>query len=551
MDTDTKDWIRNASDELAARAGCRFDGERARFVVDWIQDYCCLYEGDCAGQPLVLSDWQLECTMRLFGWVKWSEKWQREVRRFRQASIWIAKKNKKSPTLAAWGLYLLCGDGEMGQKVFLAAKDGKQAREIAGAHAVEMVRQSPELDEVCTINLNLLRITHEPSRSYMQPLSSANARTKQSKEGLNGSVLIDETHVVDRDFINRISRAGISRSEPLRIEVSTAGDNPDGYGMSRFTRAVSVERGDVEDEELFAAVYAAPQDLSDEELDKDPLKYCRMANPALGHTVDPAEFLVDYHRSKTDTLEEFGKCKMYRLNIWQNSANPLIRESDWQKCGKAYEESDLLGKECYAGFDASLKWDTSCIMLAFPWGDDDKGNRRYRLWPYFFLPEVSARKTRDKVQWFEFEKNGHLILTEGDVTDFPLIRRTFQRIKEKFDLRLTGYDDKFAEYFAQQLQDEDGLEMKDYNQNPGNFLEPLALFEAGIIAGTIEHPNNTCLNWQVRNAHKNRRGMLDKPPDEDHKKIDGVVAAVMALGIAMEAPAEKGWDWDPADGIYL
>src|SRR5690349_10211152 len=96
IDKLTREWIRSAADERAAKNGCRFDPERAGFTVEWIQRYCRLYEGEGAGQVLKLVDWQLEATMRLFGWVRWSERWDREIRRFRQASIWVPKKNKKS-----------------------------------------------------------------------------------------------------------------------------------------------------------------------------------------------------------------------------------------------------------------------------------------------------------------------------------------------------------------------------------------------------------------------------------------------------------------------
>ena len=68
----------------------------------------------------------------------------------------------------------------------------------------------------------------------------------------------------------------------MHIEVSTAGNNPDGYGKERFDYADEVLRGVVEDQNLFVAIYAAPQDLSDSDFDADPLKYARMANPAMG-----------------------------------------------------------------------------------------------------------------------------------------------------------------------------------------------------------------------------------------------------------------------------
>jgi len=242
-DETTKRWIRCEADERAVRAGYRFDEERGQFVVDWMHDYLVLYEGEWAGYPFECRDWQYEATMRLFGWVGHSERWGREIRRFRKAGVWIPKKNKKSPTLAAWALYMLCGDGEQGQKVFIGAKDGTQVRENVSLHIFEMVKQSPILVDECKLNMNKMSVAHLPTKSILMPLSSSNVRTQKSKEGLNGSVFIDETHVVDREFIGRISRAGISRSEPLHVEVSTAGDDPDSYGKERFDYGLKVESG--------------------------------------------------------------------------------------------------------------------------------------------------------------------------------------------------------------------------------------------------------------------------------------------------------------------
>ena len=50
-----------------------------------------------------LLDYQYEFCMRLFGWVRWSDHFKRWVRRFRKSSLWVAKKNAKSPLGAAVG----------------------------------------------------------------------------------------------------------------------------------------------------------------------------------------------------------------------------------------------------------------------------------------------------------------------------------------------------------------------------------------------------------------------------------------------------------------
>jgi phage terminase large subunit-like protein len=180
--------------------------------------------------------------------------------------------------------------------------------------------------------------------------------------------------------------------------------------------------------------------------------------------------------------------------------------------------------------------------LIFPWGEDAEGHQQYRLWPYFFLPEESARKTRHLVRWFDWERDGHLQITDDATTDFPLIRRAVVQASKKFDLRSVAYDDRFAETIAQELLNEDRIEMVEFNQTPNNFLEPIGLFENLVKSGRIRHPKNGCMDWQVGNAVKNRKGMLDKPEHENHKKIDGVTASLQGLGLAMQADPESVYE---------
>lgn len=581
----TKAWTRNRSDEMAVEKGCWFDVKRAAYMVWWVERYCRLYEGEEAGNPLHLRgchrcnplpidgewydefgeekaevvnacltrgkqhnacvksghqiDWQYECMMRLFGWLVDSVKWKRPVRRFKRSTIFVAKKNKKSPTLSASALYMTCGDGEPGQKVFLGAKDGLQAKEIAGKHAIEMVNQSEELSDICTVNKVFAQITHEPSRSILRPISSANTRTQQSKEGLNGSLFIDETHVVDREFIGRVSRMGISRPEPLHAEFSTAGSNPDGYGMEQFKLALQVIAGNVEDQSLFAAVYAAPQDLTDEELDADPLKYGRMANPAMGHTVDPEEFLEDYRRSKAGSISDFLRFKMYRLNIWQQASNPWIKPTAWAKCTQPYDLADLKGRTCAAGLDLAKVYDTTSLSLLFP---PDGAHEKWRVWPFFWLPEDTARSLGDKVAYRDWRQRGFIDFTPGDWLDYGAVRTKLNWVRDNFNLQVLGYDPKFSSELIQILMRDDGWhesEIVMFGQTDSMFAGPTAEFERMVLSNAIEHPDHPVLNWQASHvtiSENPRTGIKRamRPKRGDHRTIDGVVATIMGLGVAMQ-----------------
>lgn len=536
-DTTTKRWTRNASDERAAAAGYTFDESWGQFVVDWMYEHLCLYEGEWAGQPFECVDWQYEATMRMFGWKKHSGRWGREIRRFRKASVWLSKKGKKSPTLAAWLLYLLAGDGEQGQKVFLAAKDGQQAREIAGKHVVEMVMASPQLSAACTINKTKMQVTHEASRSFLRPLSSSNARTKEAKEGINGSVGIDETHVVDRDFIGRISRAGISRSEPFHIEVSTAGNNPDGYGKQRYDYTRRVIDGEHVDHQMFGMIYGAPQDLTDEELDKDPVKYGKMANPSWNHTIGEEEFLGDYNESKV-SISALANFKMYRLNIWQRSTNPWLRQDDWMACQQEFTEADLYGRPCGGGLDLSKTEDMTAFSLVFPDEEEvaEDEDKPCKFLTYYWLPQRAIERHGHEVDYARWADEGWLKVIPGSVIDYSFVERDVAEILEQFDVQMLAFDRKYAADFTQrlvQINEFDERCLFEFPQTIMGFAGPTAQFERMVLAGKLHHNGNPVTTWQSghvevwHDANDNIRPV--KPEHGDIKKIDGVVATITGL----------------------
>ncbi len=544
IDRVTRQWLRNAADEAAAKAGARFDEERAKHAVEWIQTTCHLYEGDAAGQLIELRDWQLDGTQRLFGWVIWSEDWGREIRRFRRVSGWLPKKQKKSPTLATWGLYLLCADGEQGQKVYSVARDGKQAM-IAHNHAIEMVRRSPVLSGECVINKGTGQITHMPTSSKYLVVAGDN---KNSQEGLNGSIMVDETHVVDRDLMRILRGAGISRSEPLHVELSTAGNNPDSYGKDRFDYAMQVEK-DGTDTTTLTLIHAAPQDLADPDLDADPVKWGKLANPSWGHTIKPAEFLAEYQQSKR-SQQDLADFKMYRLNVWQQSSNPWLNAADWTVCKRDFAEADLAGQDCWAGLDLSKTRDMSALALVFRGVEPET----WRVLVYFWLPEETAERLNHLIPLKAWAAAGHITLTPGAVIDYGFIRAQFRRLAKQFQIKQLAYDKTYAEETTQALaegvmddkgaviEEGTGVERLVFSQSAMTFAEPTAAFEGDVIAHRLHHNGHPVLTWQAGHVrvktdpNANKRPVKPKP--EDYRKIDGIISAVMAHALARQAPPE-------------
>jgi phage terminase large subunit-like protein len=616
VDALTRSWIRNEADARAAASGCRFDLDRAVYAAWWIERFCRLYEGEWAGEPLVLRgahsmplaaveedfyttagdygtghklsiarandymgcvaagepcDWQYECVMRIFGWARTSKRWKREVRRFNRGGVWVPKKNKKSPTLAAVSLYLLAGDGEPGAKVFLGAKDSTQIRKNVSLHILEMVNQSPELKAECKVNLNDMSVAHLPTHSLLMPLSSGSSRSQESKEGLNGSLLIDETHVVDREFIKRVDRTGISRSEPLFLQFSTAGKDPDGYGKEEFDRGVDVNAGRRTDDAYFFAYYGADQTLSDAALADDPAGVIAAANPALGHTIDIEEALADYDRSK-DSIRDLADFKTYRLNVWQRSANPWLRADDWMKCFRDFAPQDLYGMPCGAGLDLGKTDDMTALSLLFPedmaaWlpaaneareaisGLPQTGHETenltqsqfllnleqpLKLLTWYWIPEEAVERHAVDADYERWARDGWLQVTPGRTIDPNVILGDIKEILKKYQIQMFNYDPWYASGVVGALVDATLLH-PDYTwkfvQTITSYAFPSALLERLVISGKLHHDGNPITAWEAGHVQvkEDNNGNIRpvKPLRQNNKKIDGIVATIMGLDAAM------------------
>lgn len=547
------------------------------YAVWWIERYMRLFQGRWAGEPAVMHgcktcgkcwtiprefdpdhaierardhaacvaaghdmDWQYDFVMRLFGWQRYSPDLMKPVRRFTRGDLWIPKKSKKSPTLAFIGWYLLVGDGVKGQNIYFGAKDGQQAREMVGSSVVASWEESPELRSCVQHKINEMSFTHIPTKSRMKPLSSSSERTTKSKEGINGSVLIDEVHVVDAMFMARIKRAGISRDEPLILGASTAGLDTTAYGKQRQDYGRRVASGEIADDDYLFVCYEAPQDTVLEELTEDQaVALGRAANPAWGNTVLEREFRSDFRESKGSTIDELYDFGTYRLNIWQNSSSPWLREGQWQGCGDELELSMLEGRRCSLGLDLSRTKDMTAAVFVF----DKDSNGRRPIWPMFWIPENTAKRLQREIADYKtWEAEGFVTLCEGDTISHAQVLAGILSVSSHFFCENVYYDPTFADWITEQLSDCHGIPRVEFKQSMNAYAAPCDAFESEVLSGTLLHPRHPILDWQAGHAHvyRNKFTKHKRPvkPDDDHnslRTIDGIAATVMGYARAVES----------------
>ena len=526
------EWIRNAADELAVRRGAKWDIGRAAHFIETVENHFRLYEGaNYAGTLVRLMPYQLDFFTRLFAWVVWSDHYGRWLRRFRRASLWVPKKNGKSPSGAMVGNYLTTADGELGGKTFAVAKDGKQAR-IVHDHAIKMVEQSESLMESCRITLNPeRRITHLSSMSFFGVLAGDNI---EGQEGLNGNAIIDEGHVVSERLARTLRYMGATREEPLEMMLSTAGNNKRGWGGKRWDYGERVNRGDVEDIEFLHVCYAAPQDATDEQLlDR---KMWRITNPALGFILDEERFGREVREAHSGSLQDWSECKKYRFNIWQATATPWLSMASWDACPA---DGELSTKEpCYGGLDLSSKQDFTAWVLA------QRIDPGWILRCHFWLSEKQSRRHQDNgLPIYEWEKDGWLTICPGARIDYEMIADRIGSDSSTYDIEYVGHDPWNAEATRQALVREHNLEMIEITQTFRGISEFSKIFAAGISALEIDHGGDPVLRWMAENvtttsdSHDNIKPV--KPDRKELLAIDGIVASIMAIGVSMASPEPK------------
>lgn len=546
IDPKTIRWIRNAADERAAQEGMRFSERRGQYVVDWVERYCRLYEDSAfvkAGSPLLCEDWQYEYFMQLFGWQQHSEEFGQWIRRFTHAGIWIAKKNAKSPTLAATGLYMLIGDGEQGQKCYSVARDGKQAK-IAHNHAIEMVKMSVDLLSECKINHTEGIIKHVKTASVYSVVHGENSK---STEGFNGSLFCDETHVLEQDHMDRLKRAGISRKEPLHVEVSTAGNNADGYGYNRYEygkRIFSMESPEDYNPNFLFIDFSIDQKVTLDRLrdQKYVESIAEACNPSLGRILPRTQFVSDW-RDSCMSETELRQFAMYRLNLWLKDSASWVELGDWLQCAysplreeleRQYTLEDLMGYPCVGGLDFSKTTDMTALTLLFAVPDENIGVRPYS-WTWHWLPDRTAMKYKRFIDLYKEEYKPWLHLVKQRTIDHEHIAKRLEWVRENFDLRSVAYDRYNAVDCLRYLQNEYGWGEDMFIKVPQQmqYMGPMTKeVERWIIRHELHHVNNSLLDWQFQHVTLDTDKLGNyrpiKPDPGDYRKIDGIISLIIA-----------------------
>ncbi len=503
----------------AHERGLHFDTRAAKQAVAFVQ-LLRHSKGEWAGRPFTLSPWQEHDVIRpLFGWKR-----KDGTRRFRLAYLEVARKNGKSTMAAAIGNKLFLNDQEPGAEVYSAATKRDQARithEESKAQIRGLLRDDPRLRQHIVISRNNLAIPS--SRCKYEPLG-ADADTM---DGLNvHAAIIDELHMHKTpDVWNVLETATAARRQPLLFGITTAGFDRTSICWHLHDYAVKVLDGTIEDDSFFACVCAL--DESDDWTNPD---LWIKANPNLDVTVKKDDLMRKFHKARESPTFE-NEFKRLHLNVWTEQHTQWLKMEQWDACAGVVNAEALAGMACYGGLDLAPKRDLSALVLVFPVGEV------YRVIPYFWMPaeNVREREKRDRLPYMTWVRQGLITATEGNVTDYRVIReRIVDDLAKRFQIEEIAFDPYGATEMVAQLMDQ-GLKMVEFRQTIQAFNEPTQKLEALVASSRIEHGGHPVLRAHAQattvkfDVNENLRPVKDR----NTGRIDGIVALIMALSRAM------------------
>lgn len=516
-------------DEKAAQAACEFFPRYLRHT-----------EAEWAGRPFHLQDWQRDDLIRpVFGWKRADG--SRLIR-----IVWVEVPRKNGKTELAAGVSLLCllGDGEQGGQVYSMAVDKDQAKIVFNKAGV-MVGYSAELRK--HIEVYKTSLYCQELLASFKPLSSGPG----GKHGFSPTAAVgDEVHEWKTgELADVVHKGTAARRQPLEWYITTAGIKGEGYAAEMHDLALAVLAGDIIDPTFYPVIYAA-----DETDDWRLEETWRKANPNYGISVK-----ADYMKAEAEKAARSPRAendfKRFHLDLWTEQVTRWLPiEDGWNGCTVDVKNKLLWqqlfetckGRDCFAGLDLAITDDITSWCLAFPPGGDWK--KWVFLWRFWRPRATINNEPLPRQKRYEaFEAAKALSVTDGNVTDYDIVENQILEDAKTYGIQKIGIDKFNASQLGVKLLNDHGLPVEWFRQGFLSMNAPCKEFERMVVSHGLEHGNHPVATWMAKNAavEKDPVGNIKLVKAKAADKIDGIVAAVMGLGL--------GFTSEPVTtaGIYI
>ena len=499
------------------------------------------------GKPLLLEPWQIFIIYNLLGfWYKGTEE-----RRYKEALIFIARKNGKTSMIAALSFAVAITQRKSGSRIYVVAAALKQALEsfnfiVFSLKYKGIIGQFHVRDNALEHSIRY-EFTQDgkPDGSIEIQVMASNP---EAQDSFNCNFAIaDEVAAYKKPAqYNRFKEAMKAYTNRLMVGITTAGDNINSFGHDRMEYAAKVASGVIKDDSFFAFVARADQDEKGNVDYTNPIQH-QKANPNYGVTIRPQDIMNDALQAQNDPRQR--KDFLSRsLNVYTSAMRAWFDIEEFRASDRKYnwsiEELVKLNINWYGGADLSRMYDLTAAALYGIYNGVDI------VITHAFCPVTMAaqKADEDNIPLYGWHDDGWLTLCNSPTVNTADVVNWFIEMRKKgFKIRQVGHDRKFAgeEYFP--LMKKAGFNIIDQPHYYYLKSQGFRHIEKAAKDGNLYYLHSDSYEYCVSNV-----AAIEKTDDavqyekvEQTQRIDlfdaSVFACIRAIDDAAKSKAAQSW----------
>lgn len=421
---------------------------------------------------------------------------------------------------------------------FILASVSRPLANLLFNQVMHFIENTP-LEKYCKIRKSVKEVFRKEDNTYLRVISSDAGNANSYADFV---FCLDEVHEFkNQDLYARLSTGQGIFDEPLGILISTAssGEDETNLEFEKYNYAKAVENGQIDDETFYYAIYEADEGCNVE----SPEQWLK-ANPAL-----------DVFRGRTDIeilakraqLSKYAERFFRRFILNQHISSEIENAIDmdlWDECTIDIDYEEIKGLSNTAGLDLSA----SCDITAFVQLFDDEKNNRYIVYPHLFVAydRIEDKERDDRVPYSQWVKLGYINAFAGGYINYKKVQQYIT--DNSINNEILAFDRWGSPAIKQNLEDK--FNMLDFGQGYRSMSPAINTFEELLIDKKIVIANNPCLRWMAKNtvALTDDAGNVKYSKRKSRKKIDGIIAMVMAIGAMF---ADREFDYEESLNNYL
>jgi phage terminase large subunit-like protein len=484
----------------------------AERVIRFIESVCRYPEGKLAGQLIVLPEFHKRAIRGIY-----QERAPGVLKHSTSILSW-PRKSSKTGVCACLVIAQLCGPVAIkNSQMYSCAQSAEQAS-LVFKYAHKMIMMEPRLSE---------RIRVRPSVKTMYCPGTGITYKALASDGKNAYGLSPQFSVFDElgqagpeDVMwSAFAESMGAIFNPVVVIISTQAATDDALLSTLIDDAPN-------DDTVFLDLIKCPAEIDPLDLDRIP------------------EWHPAWHEAWCNTQEIIKTAKRAarlpsaRARYLNLIANRRVRADVglftpdvWDACNSDWDEAAAHGRKAWGGLDLSVTTDLTAWVLVVPLEDGTIGVRAH-----FFLPEqgIDERALKDRTDYREWERLGHLTLCPGAVIGYEWVLEQIMDDAGLFDIQEIAYDRYKMKVLRKHAEDA-GLDLPtlvEHGQGFVSMASSITELENVVLKKELRHGGHPVLRNNIANAVIKLDPAGNRKFDKAKRthRIDGAVALAMAVG---------------------